>query len=1067
MRPHKLRMEAFGPFAHETEVDFDRMGNNIFLISGDTGIGKTTIFDGMIYALYGKASGGSRSSLGTEALHSDYCKDGKHKDKMEVEFTFSNAGKTYTVHREMNWGKYGNNQLAVKESALLENGSVILHSKGREDRDEVTLKIQEILGLDADQFRRIIMLAQGEFQKFLTAGSDDRGKILGKLFDNRRHYDLQMRLKAACKLIDNRIKESTGDIRAQLDTFILPEDHAEYAEALTAESPDLLSVMDRVINDLENESKEITEAISASSAKLIELNKELTRSENNNKRLDDLERQRLALSRLKMQDEAIGTLKQKLEPAKAAKAVIPLEKAAKLAQADLDRINRNLVILAAEKEQRSDELIRLNETAAETEKINLPLIEEAKKKQNTLEGILNVYDELKTAEDLCLKSEREEAAASANVQRVQSRLDENKKRLNEVLEILAELENAGEMAVNETGRLLDEQRKRKRRLSELENKVWEFSDREKKLADLKNRISQARLQEHEAEGEHYRLNGAFLSGQAGLLAQEMRSELQNNTEVVCPVCGTKHTAADIESFASCRDDIPTREQVDKAFSVWNRARENAEMLEKNYSAREAEYNSGLNALLSDAEELIGIKDKETLWQGGALNSAQKECLAAIERCEADNKKAILEKLKKENSSKEKRMLESESEKWETALTEAKEQLQKAAEARSVSIARADEKRRLLSGYPSEKNDTLMQIAALKTKAARLQNETDRAKASCNECQKQLENIGGRLITAEVEKVTAEEKARSAKLELEAGMVRYGFGDESEYLTAKSPDGRLLDADGLELWIRSAERKINDHVIAARELEATIKQLEEDTKGCVRTDLNEAKEKIKTAETELGRMRLKDRALGSRLTVNRTAYRGVSASLAERKRYLAAGEKLRPLSDTANGNYTFSRYVLGGFFRRIIDQANIHLDTMTDGEYALVPKETGDGRRSIGLDLKVYNSVTGLERETASLSGGQLFEASLSLALGLSDVVQMESSSTIQIDSMFIDEGFGSLDSTRLDKAISVLQHLSAGRRQIGIISHVARLDECLPKKIHVVKRSDGKGSEIRIETDSN
>ena len=138
--------------------------------------------------------------------------------------------------------------------------------------------------------------------------------------------------------------------------------------------------------------------------------------------------------------------------------------------------------------------------------------------------------------------------------------------------------------------------------------------------------------------------------------------------------------------------------------------------------------------------------------------------------------------------------------------------------------------------------------------------------------------------------------------------------------------------------------------------------------------------------------------------------------------------------------------------------------MTDGEYCLVPKETGDGRSNIGLELKVLNTITNIERDTATLSGGQLFEASLSLALGLSDIVQMESTSSIQIDSMFIDEGFGSLDSGRLDKSIEVLQHLSVGRRQIGIISHVARLDECLPRKIHVI--AGERGSSVRIETDA-
>ena len=183
----------------------------------------------------------------------------------------------------------------------------------------------------------------------------------------------------------------------------------------------------------------------------------------------------------------------------------------------------------------------------------------------------------------------------------------------------------------------------------------------------------------------------------------------------------------------------------------------------------------------------------------------------------------------------------------------------------------------------------------------------------------------------------------------------------------------------------------------------------------------------------------------------------------RNEYQRVSAELNPLAETADGKYAFSRFVLTGFFHRIVEQANTHLDAMTDGEYCLVPKETGDGRTNIGLDLKVLNTITNLERDTATLSGGQLFEASLSLALGLSDVVQMESASRIQIDSMFIDEGFGSLDGVRLDKSIGVLEHLSAGKRQIGIISHVAKLDECLHKKIHVI--AGERGSTVRIETD--
>lgn len=1066
MRPHKLKMKAFGPFAQETVVDFDRMGNNIFLISGDTGIGKTTIFDGMIYALYGKASGGNRSSLGTEALHSDYCKDGKHKDKMEVEFSFSNAGRNYTVLREMSWGKNGNNQTAVKESTLSEDNSVIIHSKGREDRDDVTLRIQEILGLDADQFRRIIMLAQGEFQKFLTSGSDDRGKILGKLFDNRRHIDLQSRLKAAYKIVDNKLKDNSRDIRSQTESFILPPDYDGKTDRLNAEDPELLNIMENVINKLDIESKTLSEDISTTNTKFIKLSNEMVLAGKNNRMLDDLDIQRNELSKLKSQDEAINTLKKKLEPAKSAKELMPVERSSEDAEYELDRKNKIIISLNSEKEKLDFELSGLKNAAEEAEKNNLPKIEDYKKKQNTFEGILHLYDELRDAENRCKQSKSTFETASKNVLQKQQKLDDNERSLNYVNVILSQLENAGEFAVNESKRLFDEQKKRKDQLTDLENKKDDLSEKEKNLSYLKISVSEAQIKAHEAQGKHYRLNGAFLSGQAGLLAQEMRNELQTKPEVICPVCRAKHTAADIDSFAICCDDIPTREQVDKAFSEWSKANEKAVVLEKQFTAETAAYNNSTNTLLEKSSELIGVSDKAQLWQGTALDNAQKQCYSDIKKYYSEYKKAVDDKLKKDKANEKKRELEAAKESCESELSDAKEKLQKASEENSAANARLDEKRKELSGYPETKQQALGLIQDLKAKAEYLQKKTDNAKNLYLECKNRLENIEGRLKNAGDEKISAEEKARNTKLEFEAGLVRYGFGDMIGYISAKSPEGILLDTDRLDRWIRDTERKINDHTVECHKLEAKIAQLENDTKGCVKTDLNEFKKNINSVQQELTEKNKKSKSLDHQLETNRTAYNKTAAYLKERQKYMTAAQKLKPLSDAANGNYTFSRYVLGDFFHRIIDQANIHLDIMTDGEYSLtIPKEIKDGRKSIGLDVKVYNSVTGLERETASLSGGQLFEASLSLALGLSDIVQMESSSTVQIDSMFIDEGFGSLDSTRLDKAIDVLQHLSAGKRQIGIISHVARLDECLPKKIHVMKRTNGKGSEIRIETD--
>ena len=262
MRPHKLIMKAFGPFAKETVVDFDAMGNTIYLICGDTGSGKTTIFDAMIYALYGTASGGARSKLGTEAFHSDYAKDGNRREEMKVSLSFVNAEREFTVVRKMYWGKKGDASTVTKESTLSEKGNVIVHAKGAEYKDEVTAKVTEILGLDADQFRRIIMLAQGEFQKFLTAKSDERGTILGKLYDNRQHQDFQFRLKAAANLLNKKDYEAVEEAKAQLKVIELPDNVDEDDRAgISVDHPLLLSSIKRILDRIDSDLAGLSETI--------------------------------------------------------------------------------------------------------------------------------------------------------------------------------------------------------------------------------------------------------------------------------------------------------------------------------------------------------------------------------------------------------------------------------------------------------------------------------------------------------------------------------------------------------------------------------------------------------------------------------------------------------------------------------------------------------------------------------------------------------------------------------------------------------------------------------------
>ncbi len=289
-----------------------------------------------------------------------------------------------------------------------------------------------------------------------------------------------------------------------------------------------------------------------------------------------------------------------------------------------------------------------------------------------------------------------------------------------------------------------------------------------------------------------------------------------------------------------------------------------------------------------------------------------------------------------------------------------------------------------------------------------------------------------------------------------------FPTEEAYREALRPEGEALDALQLEVWLNTSRRALKRYDEERSALKGSVEQLEASAAGLCRVDLAELEGRLAALRKELKAQRDEAGKASRDLETNGKVLKALRGIRREKTRCEKAQRSLKPLSEAANGKTLFSRYVLEDFFQEILEQANLHLDTMTGGEYQFVRADNGDGRKLQGLGLRVLNTITNLERDTASLSGGQSFEASLALALGLSDIVQQQSGSRIRIDSMFINEGFGSLDSGRLDCALEVLKHLSAGNRQVGIISHVAALED-LPKKIRVIPGAHG--SRVRVESD--
>ncbi len=1065
MRPHKLIMKAFGPFARETVVDFDAMGNNVYLICGDTGSGKTTIFDGIIYALYGTASGGARSGLGTEAFHSDYAKVGAHREEMRVELAFSHGGRSFIVARRICWGKKGDSKTAAKESTLSENGNTAVFGKGREDKDDVTAKVTEIIGLDADQFRRIIMLAQGEFQRFLTAKSDERGVILGKLYDNRRHQDLQYRLKAAAALLKEQDNALAEQVKTDLQFLIPPADAADDDRAaLAPDHPDLLTVISRFLERFRADLAAAARSVRDKEDALKSLEAQKAQGIHCNGLLDDLERKKEQAAELKKREAQVDALRKLVGLAEAAEKVIPFENAMLQADAEWNGALKRVRDLEEKQDLLSEKVKALRENAESAARENSPRIAGLKDRTSVLRNILPRYDELARCVRDQEAGEKALGAAGDDVRKAEDRLSRNQSRRRDLAARLERLESAGEFAVSQAKQRLEELSGRKDMLEGIRAKIGKVQKLIDDEASLARALADARLAEVAAEDKHHALYQAFIRGQAGILARDMREKLKEETEVSCPVCGARHTAADSPMFAALHDDIPDRKTVEEANEAWDKARQTAKAAEDRHSAKEQELLPQKSALLTAAEGCLSVSRWEDLKDGAVLSDAIRACSAQIAKARAAFEQAAADKAAKEKALSESRQAESLATALEKELSEAVQKQTEARDAATTARANTQNVRKQLLGYPESREGAESVIASLEARAAALQKETDDAGAKHSESLKEQAVNDGNLKGALSDRENREKAKVRAAEAFAALLEQQGFTDAGAYRKALSPEGLLLGRETLAAWIRSGKERIDVYDRTGRSLEAAIAQLIESAKGKERADIEAIQAKIDVASGELKQMRSRQKDLEVAMERDRDVHDKLTSILEQRRKFRKAFGKLVPLAATADGKYAFSRYVLAGFFRRIVEQANIHLETMTEGEYCLVPTETGDGRSNAGLELKVLNTITGLERETASLSGGQLFEASLSLALGLSDIAQMESASSIRIDSMFIDEGFGSLDAARLDKAIEVLRHLSAGKRQVGIISHVARLDECLPRKIHVI--AGDRGSTVRIETDA-
>lgn len=1054
MRPEKLTMAAFGPYAGETTVDFTQLGSGLYLISGNTGAGKTTLFDAIVYALYGVASGSGRTA---EMFHSDYV--GKH-DRTWVELTFTQGGRRFKVNREFRFPKKRDGSVGkpTKNALLEEEGKSPVTKEAA-----VTARITQLLGLDATQFRQIVMLAQGEFRRFLEAGSDERGRILGQLFDNRLYLDFQQRLKRGADCLEARRQETEREMNLRLSTLSLPEDlteeqrgcfdlhHPQLEEALTqleAGDRQALAALDGDIRTQETRREQ--------------LQAQKTLAQQRNQRLDALEQCRREEFALQAQAEPMEALALRMEQGrKALRLVFPSERALEQTRSRLLQTQGELTGWASQRERETrkfhsleQECQRWREQTPQMERLghHIQAIAEALSDYDRLESVQKALDSASRRLDAVRQSETQAQEEKQKIESQQATLQAQ----------LEPLKGAEVTCVRLTAER-EQADRRLNRLTGLGDQIAELKTGLVQGQTLRRRQQQQQQRLQAATERRSHLYDAFWNGQAGILAEQLEETLAQDGEGVCPVCGARHLRGNHPPFAQKPAETPSQEEVNQAEAAAKREQEKnnallVDLKEKISAWKEKKS----NALLLAAELFPEAPDWDTLAQPGYLTEAIAQGKADLTAVETALQKAQEQQRIKETTEAALQTLRSQMEQANARLEEQTEVCRKMQEEVTRLTAQAEEGRRTLP-YPSRK-EALTEQAKLTARRNQWQRGLEQAQAALDESQRELARLAGLLETGETRLTAQQKELAAATAQLETAWKGAGFPSLADYQRSLAPEGQTIDED----WLTAQEARLTDYQNRRRDCANRLRSLEEETAGWERSDLAALDGALQGLENQLSAQReARDRQYHRR-QANRQVARGVAQGRAALRRIAPAERELKRLAqvangqDTALGRYSFDRYVLSAFFEEIIAQANCHLDVMSGGKYSLARRETADRKNgAAGLELEVWDAFTGEARRTPSLSGGESFQASLALALGLSDVVQQHAGG-VQLETMFIDEGFGSLDNQALEKALEVLRQLAGDSRQVGIISHVEKLEECISQKILVRGGRNGSTIELQI-----
>ncbi|PEX36932.1 exonuclease [Bacillus cereus] len=1020
MRPIQLIMTAFGPYKQKEVIDFDDLGEHrIFAISGNTGAGKTTIFDAICYVLYGEASGEERSD--TSMLRSQFADDNTYTS---VELTFQLKGKRYEIKRQLGHKKQGNKTITGHAVELYE---VIDEEKvpavDRFHVTDVNKKVEDLIGLSKHQFSQIVMLPQGEFRKLLTSETENKEEILRRIFKTDRYKLMRELLDQKRKqwkdILQEKQKERELYFRnvfklpirdgALLETLVEREhvNTHQVVEALEQETAAYKAEVEQLQVEQDVQTKQLKDAETRFHA-----------AKSVNEKFIDLQQKNEKYNTLQENRPVIEMKETSFKRAEQAKRLLPFEQWYEEAMQNEQKAESLLKQIIAKKENITNSF-ELAQEKYEVVKNKEPEREDAKKLVQRLEELQPIIASLAEKQLNLQNTEIQIGKLKESMQNLDRQLDEHTNQKQLMSGELQQLERALEQYVAKVEELTNMREDAK--VLKQAYDVWQ----EKQKFEQEKEAAYHKMQL--AVNAYENMERRWLSEQAGILALHLHDGES------CPVCGSaEHPKKATEQSDAIDEkelnDLRDKKNVAEKLHVQLEEKWNFYQLQYEQVIEEVKQRGYRSEELAETYSALVQKGKQLVTEVNTLKASEE-----TRKQTAVNIKSIEGKI--DALQKQKREVEIEQHRIEMDCMQ------------------------LRTSYEHDKKnipENLQTVPAWKVQFDQAMHELRLMEGEWKKVQEAYQHWQNENIRIQAEQEGATNQFESAKLKKEETFTRFmkeleqsGFTNQSTYKEAKLSDAEM----------EMIQKEIQSYYSSLEVLAKQIEELHAEVKDKEYMDITVLGEHIQELEINLDIIKEKRQRAQNAVTYISDLHENIKRIDEQIHEEEKAFQELVDLYEVMKGDnesrISFERYILIEYLEQIVQIANERLRKLSNGQFYLKRSERVEKRnRQSGLGLDVYDAYTGQTRDVKTLSGGEKFNASLCLALGMADVIQAYEGG-ISIETMFIDEGFGSLDEESLTKAVDALIDLQKSGRFIGVISHVQELKNAMPAVLEVTKQKDG------------